>query len=185
MDNDAYVRYSQGDPRFPRFEISEKMPDFLVRQHFRIYTESPSTTVLERPVAEEMTVPTDYGAATEWTSGLYKVTQVQFRGEAIPAKKADVYWKVPKESDSENSNWSTLGTAHAGTLSTEVLERQPDGTYLLRFGKWDSVYALASFHGKRLILIISLAPDVKPTDILPSHDSNFVRIELMKNADLP
>ena len=181
FSTEDYIKYSQSDPQIPRFTISDAIADVLCRQHFRVYTESPSQTILARPVAAEPVTPVDEGKTTDWTSGLYKVTSIQFRGSAIPAKETSVCWIVPKD---DRTDWSTFGIASVGPLPTQVLPQRSDGIYPLRFGKNDFVHALASFHGSRLILVISLDPDEEPKDIRPVPESSCVRIEMTKLAEV-
>jgi hypothetical protein len=180
MSNDDYVKYSQGDPKFPRFKISEKAADVFVRQHFRIYTESPSATLLARPVAAKPAVPANDEMATPWTPGLYRVTSANFRGEAVPANELVVHWKVPQANISE---WNTYGIATVGTVPVQVSERR-DGIYPLKMGKENPVSVLASFQGDRLVLVVSLNSDEEPKDIRPAPESDCVRIEMIRVAEI-
>ena len=173
MTNDEYVKYSQGDPKFPRFKISSTTADVLCRQHFRVYTDSPSATVLARPAAAEPIAATDFGKTTAWASGMYRVTKILFRGTAVPAKETDVYWRVPSENDPENADWSTHGIAFVGPLATQTEPKRDDGTYPLQFGKKEPVSASASFHGNRLALTLTLQPG-----------EELIRLEMIKVAEL-
>jgi len=170
LTNEEYIQWSQGDPRIPRFEISRLAADTLCWLHFRVYTESPSTTVLERPVAAEPIAATDFGTATTWNPGWYKVTKVLFRGEAVPEDDIVVYWRVPNDAE---HHWLTSGIAFIGTLLTQSSPQQSDGVYPLQLGRREPVSAEASFHDDRLALTIWLKPDTEP-----------VRIEMQKVADL-
>jgi hypothetical protein len=184
MTTDDYVRYSQGDPRFPRFQVSEKTADVLCRQLFRVYTESPIETMLAKSVAEQPARGTNFGEIADWSSGLYRVTRIIFRGEAFPANETDIFWKVPRENDSDHEDWTTYGIAHVGALPTQLLPRRSTGIYALKFGKEEPLAAWASFHDGRLALIVSLESGKAPTKMFPDADSNDVRIEMQKVAEL-
>jgi hypothetical protein len=97
----------------------------------------------------------------------------------------DVFWKVPKENDPGNTDWSTYGVAYNGTLPSEISDRRPSGVYALKFGKKEVLSAYATFYGNRLALTVSLKPGAAPPKIAPNPDSNDMRIEMTKVADLP
>jgi tetratricopeptide (TPR) repeat protein len=192
MVTDNYVQYSWGDPQFPRFKVSHKIADVLCRQLFRVYTDSPSATMLAKPVAETPDSKTDFDktAVTSWTSGLYRVTKVLFRGEAVSTDKLDVYWKVPRDNDAKGSDWSTFGIAHVGSISTQVFPQRENGLYPLKFGREDDVLsALSIFYDAdgqhRLVLTIAFDPSEEPRDAEPTPDTSCVRIEMTKVAELP
>ena len=169
LTNEEYVKYSQGDPKFPRFKSSNTVADILCRQHFRVYTESPSETVLERPAAAEPIAPTDFGETTAWNpkGTLYKVTKILFGSEAVPENNIVVYWWFYTE---KSQICQTDGIGFNGTLPVHVSQQQPDGTYPLKFGtEEDAVSASASFHGDNLALTVWLKPDTDP-----------IRIEMQK-----
>ena|GEM_PF-4062132 len=188
LTNEEYIRYSQGDPRMPVFNISKEIADVLCRQHFRIYTESPSATLLARPLADSPIAQIsqeDYGQATDWTPGLYRVTGVQFRGVALPtAATGHIHWMVPRHEEENTGDWSTFGIAMVGPVPTQTLNRHPTGYYPVRFGSENPVSALASFHGDRLVLIIALDGQ-QPESITIIPESNNIRIEMTKTAEIP
>ena len=162
MNTGAYIEYSQGDAQFPSFKHSTNVADVLVRQHFRVYTESPSATLLAMPAAAEPVAVTDFGEITAWNPGWYKVTKALFRGNAVPENDLVVYWQYFGE---RTPNARTHGIAHGGPLLQQVSSRQPDGTYPLQIGNFDTVSASLSFHGNNLALTVWIKPDEDPVRI--------------------
>ena len=188
MTDEQYVQWSQVDPRIPRQKLSPSHTDFFCRQHFRDYSDSPSASVLARPVAAVPVVPENIGKLTTRTPGWYKVTSVLFRGEAIPEAESVVYWMVPEEKDGEEYRcWQTSGIATCTpNFWTLPEQRRPDGVYSLRFGEEkDGLPALAAFHDDKLTLVVSLKPEEEPDGIVPKPESSFVRVDMIKVADVP
>ena len=171
LPDEEYIEWSQSDPRTPRQTISRLAADIMCRQHFRVYTESPSATVLERSAATERATATDFGATTTRNPGWYKVTKVLFCGEAVPEDEMVVYWRIPEDSSGE---WLSNGISDVTRLLTHELPQRSDGVYPLRLGRREPVSAEASFHGDNLALTVWLKPDAEP-----------MRIEMQKVADIP
>ena len=167
LTNEEYVKWLQADPRIPRQQISRLTIDIMCRQHFRVYTESPSATVLERSAAAEPVAATDFGATTTRNPGWYKVTKVLFRGEAVPEDEMVVYWRVPEDS---SGHWGTIGIATVNHYMARESPQRPDGIYPLQLGGREPVSAEASFHADNLVLTVWIKPGEDP-----------VRIEMQKH----
>lgn len=191
LDKEEYVKRTQGDAKIPRRKSSNETADVLCALLFRDYSDSPSRTLRARPVSEKVggaaeTAP-DFGKTTETVPGIYKTNRIIFRGEAIPENDTVLYWTVPKdETNADRPYWPINGIATQTGFWIERSDRRTDGLYPIRFqydGEW--LPALASFHGDRLVLAVSLDPVRQPESLSPLPASDCVRIELKKVADLP
>jgi hypothetical protein len=193
LTDEEYVKWSQADPKVRKNRISNTSADVFCRQLFRNYSDSPSGSVLAKSPAEKSVPATDFGKTIPLMPGWYQVTKILFRGHLIADEKdaekiSVVYWRIPKEGDKDDLQWGDIGIAHDGNYDTDLQNRRDDGLYPLRLGmNGDSLLpTLASFHdNSNMVLAISLNPNEEPKNMMSEPDSNCVRVEMKKVADLP
>ncbi len=186
LAEEDYLKFSQSDPGISHVTISYDRADVFCRQHFRDYSESPSTSLLARPVAANPAKTSDFGKPTPLVSGFYKVTNILFRGDSIPENETVLYWRIPETGRENDKNWGTYGIAAICSFETDLQEPRPDGAYPLRLGVGETALsALAAFSDGSLALVVSLKPGEVPTSLTPEPGSNCVRVEMRKVADIP
>jgi tetratricopeptide (TPR) repeat protein len=193
LTDKEYIKWSQADPKVRKSNISYTSADIFCRQLFRDYSDSPSGSVLAKPPSEKLISSTDFGKTVPLKSGWYQVTKILFRGHLIADEKDSekvsvVYWRIPKEADKDDSQWGDIGIAHDGNYETFLQNRRDDGLYPVRLGvSGDSMLpALASFHDNdQMVLVLSINPNEEPKNMTSEPDSDCVRIEMKKVADIP
>jgi tetratricopeptide (TPR) repeat protein len=192
LTDEEYVKWSQTDPKVRKTNLSHTSADVFCRQLFRDYSDSPSASILARPPAEKFIPATDFGKTVPLVPGWYRVTKILFRGHAVAdetdaEKTSVVYWRIPKEGDKDDFQWGDTGIAHDGNYDTSLQNRRNDGLYPVHLGVGNDsrLPALASFHNGSMVLVISLNPNEEPKNMTPDADSNCVRIEMRKVADIP
>lgn len=174
--DEEILRLTATEPGLPRRQVSMKMQDLLARQLFRDYTDSPSTTMLQtKPENDSKQSFADFGKPRDRSPGLYRTTEILFRGRSFMKPDTSVHWHFPKDAD-----WRTTGTAMAGALNSDRKPPRPDGLQPLTLGENRAVPALAGYFGDKVVLVLSLDPNAAPDNLQPEADSPFVRIEMEK-----